>query len=72
MTPSALLDEIMRLPPQERLRLVEDIWDSLATSPADIPVPDWHREELDRRLDDPSEHATLSWDDVKARLKPKP
>lgn len=62
----------MRLPPEGRLRLVEDIWDSLATSSADIPVPDWHREELDRRLNDPTEQATLSWDDVKARLKPKP
>jgi putative addiction module component (TIGR02574 family) len=70
MTPSALLDEILRLPADERLRLVEDIWDSLASSPTDVPVPQWHLDELDRRLADPAERATLTWDQVQARLKP--
>ena len=69
MTRPALLDEILHLPPAERLRLVEDIWDSLATSSADVPVPGWHREELDRRLDDPAEQATISLDALKARLR---
>ena len=69
MTRSALLAEILDLPASERLRLVEDIWDSLAASVHDLPVPDWHREELDRRLADPSEEATLSADDLKARLR---
>ncbi len=52
MSRPALLDEILHLPPAERLRLVEDIWDSLVASTADVPVPEWHREELDQRLDD--------------------
>ena len=69
MTRPALLDEILHLPPADRLRLVEDIWDSLAVSTADVPVPDWHREELDRRLEDPAEQAMLSVDDLKARLR---
>ena len=73
MTPKALLDEILRLPPNERLRLVEDVWDSLAASPDVVGVPEWHREELDQRLDDPTEQATLSWEDVRAHLgRPKP
>jgi len=72
MTPSALLDEILRLPADQRLKLVEDIWDSIATSPSDVPVPEWHRAELNRRLADPAERATLGWEDVEARLKPKP
>ena len=55
MTPNARLDEILRLPPAERLRLVEDVWNSLAASPDAVGVPDWHREELDRRLADPTE-----------------
>jgi putative addiction module component (TIGR02574 family) len=71
MTPSVLLDEILRLPADQRLKLVEDIWDSLAASPTTVPVPPWHRDELDRRLANPSEQATLTWDDVRARLKPK-
>jgi putative addiction module component (TIGR02574 family) len=62
----SLLDEILHLPPAERLRLV---WDSLATSTADVPVPDWHRAELDERLADPAEQATISLDELKTRLR---
>ena len=69
MTRPALLDEILHLPAAERLRLVEDIWDSLTASAADVPVPDWHREKLDRRLADPTEQATISADELKARLR---
>jgi len=65
----ALLTEILDLPTAERLRLVEDIWDSLATSVTELPVPDWHREELDRRLADPSEQAVISAEELKARLR---
>jgi putative addiction module component (TIGR02574 family) len=72
MTPSALLDEILRLPDEQRLKLLEDIWDSVAATPAAVPVPAWHRDELDRRLADPTEQPTQSWDDVEGRLKPKP
>jgi len=72
MPPNALLDEILQLPADQRLQLVENIWDSLAASPTDVPMPRWHRDELDRRLADPDERATLTWDDVQARLKPRP
>jgi putative addiction module component (TIGR02574 family) len=67
--PNALLDEILRLPPDQRLQLVEDVWDSLAASPDRIGVPAWHRDELDRRLVDPTDKATLSWQDMQARLR---
>ena len=70
MAPDALRDQIMKLPAAERLRLVEDIWDSLTASPEDVPVPDWHREELERRLDDPAEKATLSWEEVRRKNRP--
>ena len=69
MTPNALLDEILRLPPEQRLKLVEVVWDSLASSPDAVGVPAWHREELDSRLADPNEQATISWQDVLARLR---
>jgi putative addiction module component (TIGR02574 family) len=54
MTSKALLDEIMRLPVAERLKLLEDAWDSIAASPTAVPVPAWHEAELDRRLHRPS------------------
>jgi putative addiction module component (TIGR02574 family) len=67
MTPKALRDEILRLPPEERLRLVEDIWDSLAADAGQIPVPDWHRRELDRRAAHPSPQHITS-EELHARL----
>lgn len=67
MSPPAILDEVLRLPPEQRLELVAAIWDSLAAAPADVPVPDWHRELLDARLADPEERATRTWDEVRAR-----
>ena len=69
MTPNALLEEILRLPPEQRLKLVEEVWDSLASSPDTVEVPAWHREELDSRLADPNEQATISLQDVLARLR---
>ena len=69
MTPNALLDEILRLPPEQRLKLVEEVWDSLASSPDTVDVPAWHREELDSRLADPNEQATITWQDVQAHLR---
>jgi len=44
--------EIMKLSVEERLRLIEAIWDSVAADAASVPLMDAQREELDRRLDD--------------------
>ena len=35
----------------ERIRLVEDLWDSIAADQALLPLTDEQRIELDRRLD---------------------
>jgi len=73
MSRSALLSEILDLPAEDRLQLVERIWDSLAATADSVPVPEWHQSELDRRLADPDEQATISWEEVQASLrKPKP
>lgn len=69
MTPKGILDEILRLPADQQLELVEEVWDHLAASPSNVPVPAWHRAELDRRLAEATEQATQTWDDVRARLK---
>lgn len=57
----------------ERLRLVEEIWDSIADSVDLIDIPQSHKDELGRRLaamkDGPLAGST--WDDVKARLQRK-
>jgi len=44
--------DIATLSQEERLRLLEQLWDSLSATPEAIPLTDAQREELDRRLDD--------------------
>jgi hypothetical protein len=42
-------DALRALPPAEKLRLVELLWDDLGDSTAPIPLPDWVDREAARR-----------------------
>lgn len=42
--------EILNLPVEERLRLVELIWESLAANPSAVPLGDAHRTVIDERI----------------------
>jgi len=66
--------DILGLPVDERLRLVEEIGDSLAAEPSSVPLPDWHRTELDQRLDryKADQDAVEPWDEVRADLSRPP
>jgi len=59
---------------EEQIEYVQALWDHIAANPERVPVPDWHREELDRRLDDLEKNPndSVSWDDLKARLRTDP
>lgn len=46
------VDEILRLPAEERLRLAEMIWASLVNEPSSVPLGDAHRTVIDERLAD--------------------
>ena len=61
---------IDRLSVEERLALVEDLWDSSAEESAATSLTDAQRAELDRRL---AEHEAnpndvVPWEDVKASI----
>lgn len=43
--------ELHNLSIDERLRLVEDIWDSIAADQGALPLTDEQKAELDKRLD---------------------
>jgi putative addiction module component (TIGR02574 family) len=60
-----------RLSPEERLTLVEELWDSIAADGAAITLTAAQRAELDRRLAelDASPDAGTPWLDVKASIK---
>jgi len=44
--------ELLRTPltVKQRLELIGELWDSIPDSVEALPIPDWHREELERRL----------------------
>jgi putative addiction module component (TIGR02574 family) len=69
MTPTIHDLGIDQLPPDHRLRLIGEIWDSLSIH--DTPIPQSHREELDRRLAaaDADPAAGRPWEEVRARLR---
>ena len=66
-----LIAEILALPVSERMRLIEAIWDSIAAVPEALPLTQWQRDELDRRLaefaSDPDSGASL--EEVFARIR---
>ena len=63
------LAELLRLSAEQRLELIEALWESLTRQPEAVPTPDWHREILLER--EAKEEADLgdTWDVVKARLE---
>jgi len=65
MSVARVRQDALALKPSERLRLVQDIWDSLTEEdPTTISVPDAHRQLIDERLAEheksPGETLTLS------------
>lgn len=65
--PTSLFD----LSPSEKLQLVEDLWDDLATTPDVVPVHQWQKDELARRRASLQAHASplSSWPEVKQRAR---
>ena len=63
--------DILELPVQERIHLVEMIWESIAAFPETIEVSPELKSELNARLADfeRDPQAGYSWDQVKAQLK---
>lgn len=45
-----LINELSQLNKNERLLLVEALWDSIASDPEGVDVPDHHKSILEKRL----------------------
>lgn len=62
--------DILQLPVQERIRLVELIWDSVATVPEAVEISPELKAELEARLAEFEENpdAGFSWEQVKSHL----
>jgi putative addiction module component (TIGR02574 family) len=62
---------VFDLTPAEKLQLVEDLWDDLASTPEAVPIHDWQIAELDRRkanlMRNPG--SALSWEEIQRRVR---
>jgi putative addiction module component (TIGR02574 family) len=63
--------DIASLTPEERLHLLEQLWESLAAKPEALPLTDAQRAELDRRLDELEAEGPVGipWDEVLSRIR---
>ena len=59
------------LTPAEKLRRLEQVWDSLAADPAVVPLADWQCRELDRRLDESDREGPVGipWERVLSEIE---
>ena len=63
--------EIQQMPRQEKLRLMELLWEDLSRNAAEFESPGWHadvlRETAERRAR--GEETVLDWEEAKAKLR---
>ena len=63
--------QVFELALSEKLQLLEDLWDSIAEAPEQIPVLNWQKEELATRkagyLQNPESGS--SWEAAKERIR---
>ena len=66
--------DIDQLSVPQRLDLITRLWDSIPNSTDALPIPDWHRQELARRLAaaDAAPEEAIPWEEVQARLRERP
>ena len=64
-------DEIEQLSVAERVQLAEEIWDSIAATPEQLPLTEAQRQELDRRLalHEQEPARVTPWEEVRTKLQ---
>ncbi len=72
MTPNSI--DIGRLSREEKLRIMEAIWEDLSRDAEQVESPDWHREILDEtesRLK-AGQESVVDWPEAKEGLRKRP
>ena len=59
------------LPLPDQLQLVEDLWDHIAASKEPLPIPEWRKDELDRRKRnfEANPDSSIRWEDAKNQIR---
>jgi len=67
---TALLKKATRLPVPDRIKLVEDIWNSIADEPEEASLTPAQKRELDRRLDSMKKNPgrAVPWVEARQRI----
>lgn len=65
------IPELTKLSTPEKILLVEDLWDSIASDESAVPIPQSHLEELNKRLKryESTPGSLLSLDELQTRLE---
>ena len=68
---TALATEAVRLPPSERLRLIQEVWESLAASPEQIPTSSDQLHELEERRKRyrANPESLVDWEELKEKIR---
>ena len=71
MSAETLIQEARKLSVQERMRIAEEVWDSIGDEEPPLTVD--QRDELERRLTeyDANPQAGSTWEEVQARIEKK-
>ena len=57
----------------DQIEYVQSLWERISADPSRVPVPDWHREILDKRLREynAKPNAGDSWEQVREEIERK-
>jgi putative addiction module component (TIGR02574 family) len=68
---STALPQISEMSVADRLRLIEELWDSIAATPESLPLLEWQKNELDRRKAAQAQSGATgaSWEEVERRIR---
>jgi putative addiction module component (TIGR02574 family) len=69
----SIMKEVGNWPVEDRLRLIEEVWDTLSDRKGGMVLSESHKQDLQRRLDAYRDHPKTgaSWDEVQSRLRGK-
>lgn len=64
-----LINELSQLNKNEKLLLVEALWDSIASDPEEVEIPDHHKSILEKRLQtlEQDKASGSSWKEVRQK-----
>jgi len=64
------MEHVLEMPVEQKILFIEDVWDSIRPQSKQIPVPESHKQELERRFEKYKKNrsALLSDQQLKDRL----